>query len=80
MDFGVCLARTFRMAPGIEAVSVRNLRMVRCLLIRAGLMKLRRFEMMVRRLIVVFCGSVMMFDCLFNLWHFPSRWIFLIDF
>jgi hypothetical protein len=72
MDFGVCLARTFCMAPGIEAVPVRNLRMVRCFLMRTGLMKFRRFEMMVRRLIVVFRGGVMMFYCLFNLWHFPS--------
>jgi hypothetical protein len=66
MDFGVRLARAFRMAPGIEGVPVRYLRMMRRLLICTGLMKFRRFDMMVRRLIVVLCGCVMMFDCLFS--------------
>ncbi len=79
MDFSMSLARTFGMPPSVEGMPVRNMGMMSRLLMRPGLMMFSRFDMMVSRLIMVACGSVMMFYYLFDLWHLPPPWMVQID-
>jgi hypothetical protein len=69
MDFGVCLAGMFCMPPRVEPMAVRDVGMMCRLVVRTRFVVLGRFMMVMCRLGVVFCGSVMMFDSLFDFGH-----------
>ncbi len=69
MDFGVRLAGTFGMPPRVKAVAMRDVGMMCRLVVRTRFVVPGRFMMVMCRLGVVFCGSVMMFDGLFDFGH-----------
>ena len=69
MDFGVRLAGAFGMPPRVQPMAVRDMGVMGGLFVRARFVVLGRFMMMMHRLRMVFCGSVMMFDRLFDFGH-----------
>ena len=60
------------MTPRIKGVAVRDVGVMRGLLMRAGLMVLGGFGVMVRRLGLMFGGEMVVLDCLFGLRHVTS--------
>ena len=69
VDFSVRTAGIFRMPPCIETVAVGDVSMVRRFFMRPRPIMLGRLMMMMRRLSVMFCSRVVMFDCLFSFRH-----------
>ena len=61
------LACIFGMSTSVKRVSVCNMGMMSCFLMRSGLMMFCRFKVMVGRFAVVSCGSLMMSYRLFDL-------------
>jgi hypothetical protein len=62
MDFGVSLACALGVAPRVKRVAMRDVGMVRRLLVHAGLVEFGGFQMMVRCLTMVLGGKLVMFD------------------
>ncbi len=62
----VALHRLLGVVARMEGMTVRYMRVVRSLLVRTGLMVLRRFLVMSRGVLVVFSCLLMMFGCLFG--------------
>ena len=67
MKFGVSLACALGVAPRIKAMTMRDLGMMRRLLMRTGLMMFGGFQMMMRRLTMMLCCKMVMLDRLIDL-------------
>ena len=72
MNLGVRPAGVLCVPPRIKTVTVRDVSVVRRLVVRAGCVMPGSLVVMMRRLRVMFSGGVMMFDRLLGFGHWFS--------